>query len=623
MIIIIGAGHAGVEAAMAAARVGCDVMLFTLSLDAVANMPCNPSIGGSGKGHLVYETDALGGVMGRAADLCTLQSRTLNESRGSAVRSKRVQADRAKYHRTVLSMLQSEPKIKLCQGEVVAIETERGRVTAVKTRLGARVECSAVVIATGTYLSGHVHVGDINYPAGPDGSLPASMLSESLRGLGVPLMRFKTGTPVRVSAKTVDFSEMEVQYGEEHPVPFSYYTDEGYMDGVEQTPCHIVYTNADTHRVILDNLTRSAMYSGNIHGRGPRYCPSIEDKLVRFADKERHQLFVEPMGESSDELYIGGFSTSMPVDVQYAMLRTLPGFANAHITRHAYAIEYDCLDPLSLTATLSVRGVEGLYSAGQSNGTSGYEEAAAQGLVAGANAALYERGLPPLVVPRSSSYIGIMIDDLVTKGTREPYRIMTSRSEYRLVMRQDNADARLTPLAHAAHLIDDERWDAFESKMASIEAETARLLHTGVAPTDAVNACLTSHGSSPISAGCTLAELLRRPELDYEALLPIDVTRPVLSASAIRTVETSVKYEGYIKRQNEAIRRARAREDMALPADIDYKEIRGLSLEAAEKLSAHRPLSVGEASRLDGVTPADVSVLLIYLGSKSEGRGTF
>ena len=366
MIIIIGAGHAGVEAAMAAARVGCDVMLFTLSLDAVANMPCNPSIGGSGKGHLVYETDALGGVMGRAADLCTLQSRTLNESRGSAVRSKRVQADRAKYHRTVLSMLQNEPKIKLCQGEIVAIETERGRVTAVKTRLGARVECSAVVIATGTYLSGHVHVGDINYPAGPDGSLPASMLSESLRGLGVPLMRFKTGTPVRVSARTVDFSEMEVQYGEEHPVPFSYYTDEDYMDGVEQMPCHIVYTNADTHRVILDNLTRSAMYSGNIHGRGPRYCPSIEDKLVRFADKERHQLFVEPMGEGSDELYIGGFSTSMPVDVQYAMLRTLPGFANAHITRHAYAIEYDCLDPLSLTATLSVRGIEGLYSAGQS-----------------------------------------------------------------------------------------------------------------------------------------------------------------------------------------------------------------------------------------------------------------
>ena len=614
MIVVIGAGHAGVEAAMAASRIGCDVMLFTLSLDAVANMPCNPSIGGSGKGHLVYETDALGGIMGRAADMCTLQSRTLNESRGSAVRSKRVQADRAEYHRVVMNMLQSEPKVKLCQGEIVSIETEDGRVTAVRTRLGARIECSAVVVATGTYLAGHVHVGGINYPAGPDGSLPASLLSDSLRELGVPMMRFKTGTPVRVSAGSVDFSEMERQEGEKHPAPFSFYTDENYMEGKEQTPCHIVYTNADTHRVILDNLSRSAMYSGNIHGRGPRYCPSIEDKLVRFADKERHQLFVEPMGRDSDELYIGGFSTSMPVDVQYAMLKTLPGFSNAHITRHAYAIEYDCLDPLALTATLSVRGVAGLYSAGQSNGTSGYEEAAAQGLVAGANAALYEKGLPPLVVPRSSSYIGIMIDDLVTKGTREPYRIMTSRSEYRLVMRQDNADARLTPLACEAHLIDDERRDAFESKMATIETEISRLTHTGVAPTAEVNEFLSARGSSPISAGCALSELLRRPELDYEALAAIDKTRPELLLSVARTVETSVKYEGYIKRQNDAVRRARAREDMAIPEDIDYGEIRGLSLEAIEKLSAHKPHSVGEASRLDGVTPADVSVLLIYLG---------
>lgn len=625
-IAVIGAGHAGIEAALASARLGCDTVLFTLSLDAVANMPCNPSIGGTGKGHLVFEIDALGGQMGRTADLATLQSRTLNESRGNAVRSKRVQADRAKYKAIMLDILQKQPNLRLYQAEIVSIEAKDGRVTSVVTHLGVRWECSAVVLASGTYLGGVVHVGDINYPAGPDGSLPATRLTDSLRALGIPIMRFKTGTPVRVSAKTVNFSVLERQDGENAPIPFSYYTPEGYLDDTPSLPCHIVYTNAETHRVIRENLSRSAMYSGNIRGRGPRYCPSIEDKLVRFADKERHQLFVEPMGEDSDELYIGGFSTSLPADVQYEMLHTLPGFENAHIIRTAYAIEYDCIDPTALTATLGIRHIAGLYSAGQSNGTSGYEEAAAQGLVAGANAALFSLGRAPLLIGRSTSYIGIMIDDLITKGAREPYRIMTSRSEYRLYMRQDNADARLTELAYRAGLIPEERWQSHLEKMRAIDEEIRRLDHTGVAPTDEVNAYLIAHGSSPISAGIRLSELLRRPELDYAALAPLDPARsnvgdrvfsdsesPSLPAAVIRTVETTVKYEGYIKKQEAAVRRAHARETTLIPLDTDYSAIGGLSREAVEKLTAHRPLSVGEASRLDGVTPADVSVLLIYL----------
>ena len=612
-IAIIGAGHAGVEAALASARLGCDTVLFTLSLDAVANMPCNPSIGGTGKGHLVFELDALGGQMGRTADLATLQSRTLNESRGSAVRSKRVQADRAKYKALMLETLQKQENLRLCQAEIVKVEVSDSRVTAVTTHLGVRWECDAAVIACGTYLGGVVHVGGINYPAGPDGSLPATKLTESLRALGIPMMRFKTGTPVRVSAKSVDFSVLERQDGEGSPVPFSFYTPEGYLDGTPSVPCHIVYTNSETHRVIRENISRSAMYSGNIHGRGPRYCPSIEDKLVRFADKERHQLFVEPMGEDSDELYIGGFSTSLPADVQYEMLRTLPGFENAHITRTAYAIEYDCIDPTALTATLGLRHIKGLYSAGQSNGTSGYEEAAAQGLVVGANAALFALGRDPLIIGRSTSYIGIMIDDLITKGAQEPYRIMTSRSEYRLYMRQDNADARLTELAYRAGLIPEARWQAHLQKMKSIGDEIYRLDHTGAPPTEETNAYLISKNSAPVSAGVRLSELLRRPELDYASLSALDPERPPLPAAVIRTVETSVKYEGYIKKQEAAVRRARAHENTLIPSDIDYAAIGGLSREAVEKLTAHRPLSVGEASRLDGVTPADVSVLLIYL----------
>lgn len=612
-VAVIGAGHAGCEAALAAARLGCDTVLFTLSLDAVANMPCNPSIGGTGKGHLVFELDALGGQMGRVADLATLQSRTLNESRGSAVRSKRVQADRAKYKSIMLDVLEHTENLRLHQAEIVSIEIEDGRAVSVTTRLGVRWECSAVVISTGTYLGGVVHVGDINYPAGPDGSLPASRLTESLREAGIPMQRFKTGTPVRVDAATVNFSQLERQDGEMYPVPFSFYTPENYLDGIASIPCYITYTNAETHRVIRDNIHRSAMYSGNIHGRGPRYCPSIEDKLVRFADKERHQLFVEPIGRDSSELYIGGFSTSLPAEVQYEMLHTLRGFERAHITRTAYAIEYDCLDPTALTPTLSVRDIAGLYSAGQSNGTSGYEEAAAQGLVAGANAALFVLGHPPLLIGRSTSYIGIMIDDLITKGAREPYRIMTSRSEYRLYMRQDNADARLTELGYRAGLIPEDRWQSYQRKMSDIEEETRRLGRTFITPDEETNAFLTSHGSTPVRSGISVAELLRRPELDYAMLAALDSERPALPASVIRTVETAVKYEGYIKKQEAAVRRAHTHETTLIPPDTDYSAIGGLSREAVEKLSARRPLSVGEASRIDGVTPADVSVLLIYL----------
>ncbi len=619
-VAVVGAGHAGVEAALAAARMGLDTVLFTLSLDSVANMPCNPAIGGTGKGHLVYEIDALGGEMGRAADLATIQSRTLNESRGSAVHSKRVQADRAKYKEIILRALEKEEHLRLVQAEIVDVGVEDGRVVSVTSRLGEVWECRAAVISSGTYLGGVIHVGHVNYPAGPDGSLPSLGLADSLRRIGIKMMRFKTGTPVRVSARTVDFSRLEPQEGEAEPIPFSIHTPDGYMDGKRSAPCHIVYTNADTHRVILENIGRSAMYSGNIQGVGPRYCPSIEDKLVRFADKERHQLFVEPMGEDGDELYIAGFSTSLPTDVQSAMLRTLPGFENAHITRNAYAIEYDCCDPTELDATLAFRSLKGLYGAGQFNGTSGYEEAAAQGLVAGANAALYVLGREPMIIGRSTSYIGIMIDDLITKGTKEPYRIMTSRSEYRLYMRQDNADERLTETAYRAGLVSRERWDAYLQKKLSIEAEIERLSHTGVPPTEETNALLREYGSAPVSAGTRLIDLLRRPELSYDAVTRLSPPSAPLSRAAKRTVETTVKYEGYIKKQMASVSRARSREASLLPADIDYGSIKGLRIEAVQKLTQHRPHSVGEAAGLAGVNPADVSVLLLYLDSYNKHK---
>lgn len=617
-LAVIGAGHAGIEAALAAARIGVETTLFTLSLDAVANMPCNPSIGGTAKGHLVYEIDALGGEMGRAADLVTLQSRTLNTGKGAAVQSKRVQADRKHYQRLMKHTLETTPHLHLVQAEIVAIRTEtdesgKKRIVGLETRLGEVWSCRAAVIATGTYLEGTVFVGNVSYDAGPDGLLPAKGLSASLIKEGISLRRFKTGTPARVNRRSIDFSQIEEQKGEEQSIPFSALTDENYLSGTEQTCCHIVYTNAETHRVILDNLTRSAMYSGKIHGTGPRYCPSIEDKLVRFADKERHQLFVEPLGEDTEEMYIQGFSTSLPTDVQHAMLHTLQGFANAEIMRYAYAIEYDCADPTQLNATLEFKQIDGLFGAGQFNGTSGYEEAAAQGLVAGINAAQKIKGEEPLILPRSESYIGTLIDDLVIKGTNEPYRMMTSRSEYRLLLRQDNADSRLTPLGRRVGLVGDARYAAFEAKQGRITAEKTRLEQTVLSPAKA-NSFLEPLGETPLKSGASLADLLRRPAISYVELAKIDENRPNLSRAEALTVESDIKYAGYAARQIGEVKRHIKLEEKKLPAGLDYKAIKGLRIEAAQKLAQIQPLTIGQASRISGVNPADISVLLIYLG---------
>ena len=617
-VAVIGAGHAGIEAALASARMGVDTVLFTTNLDAVGNMPCNPSIGGSAKGHLVFEIDALGGEMGYAADLATIQSRTLNLGKGAAVHSKRVQADRAEYKKQMKITLEKEPNLRLIQSEIVDIVTENidgaTTVCGVVTSLGEIWQANRVVIATGTFLDSKIFVGDKIISSGPDGLMPAIGLSAALTRLGLTLQRFKTGTPARVHVRSVDLSCLEIQEGEEEPVPYSVRTEKKSVDQVNLRPCHIVYTNLDTHNTILSNLDRSAMYSGNITGEGPRYCPSIETKLVRFADKERHQLFVEPCGLDTDELYIQGFSTSMPTDVQYEMLRSLKGFENAEIMRYAYAIEYDAVDPTEMYPTLEFKKVVGLYGAGQFNGTSGYEEAAAQGLVAGINAALKELGKDPMVLTRSSSYIGTLIDDLVTKGANEPYRMMTSRSEYRLLLRQDNADQRLTPIGHSVGLIDDERYDCYLKKQEMIEREIKRLEKAVVPPSEKNNAILVSLGSSEISTGIKLAELLRRPELTYKALSELDPDRPSLPSSVIRTAEIQVKYQGYIKRELSEVERQKKLEDKRLPADIDYKKILGLRLESAEKLDKIRPMNIGQASRISGVNPADISVLLIYLG---------
>ena len=616
-VAVIGAGHAGIEAALASARMGVDTILFTTNLDAVGNMPCNPSIGGSAKGHLVFEIDALGGEMGYAADLATIQSRTLNLGKGAAVHSKRVQADRAEYKRVMKRTLESEKNLRLIQAEIVDILTEevdgKQTVTAVVTSLGEVWQTNRVIIATGTFLESQIFVGDKVLSAGPDGLMPAIGLSSALKRLGLTLQRFKTGTPARVHLRSVDLSSLEVQEGESEPVPYSVRTVKKPVSEVNVRPCHIVYTNLDTHSIIRSNLDRSAMYSGNITGEGPRYCPSIETKLVRFADKERHQLFVEPCGLDTDELYIQGFSTSMPTDVQYEMLHSLTGFDKAEIMRYAYAIEYDCADPTEMYPTLEFKMVSGLYGAGQFNGTSGYEEAGAQGIVAGINAALAELGKEPMILTRSSSYIGTLIDDLVTKGAAEPYRMMTSRSEYRLLLRQDNADERLTPIGHSVGLVDDERYARFLDKMAMIEREIKRLEKTVVPPSEANNALLRSLGSTEISTGVKLAELLRRPELSYLALAPLDIDRPELPSSVVRTAEIQVKYQGYIKRELSEVERQKKIEGKKIPADIDYKAILGLRLEAAEKLDKIRPMNIGQASRISGVNPADISVLLIYL----------
>ncbi len=613
-IAVIGAGHAGVEAALACARLGARTLLFTLSLDSVANMPCNPSIGGTAKGHLVREIDALGGEMGRAADAQTLQSRMLNRGKGPAVHSLRAQVDRAGYHLHMKRILEEQPNLLLRQGEIVDIRLdENGRVSGVTTEYGAAHPVRAVILCTGTYLNAKVFVGALSRSGGPDGLPAAARLTQTLARLGLPLRRFKTGTPARVHRGTVDFSRLEPQPGDEPVTPFSFETREPPRN---QILCHIAYTNAETHRVIRENLHRSPLFGGQISGAGARYCPSIEDKIVRFADRDRHQIFVEPMGLHSAEVYLQGASSSLPEDVQLAMLRTVDGLGRVELTRTAYAIEYDCLDPLILRPTLAVGHIPGLFAAGQICGTSGYEEAAAQGLVAGINAARYVLGRSEFVLERSGSYIGTLIDDLTAKGCLDPYRMMTSRSEYRLLLRQDNADARLTPAGRELGLIGDARWLDFERKQAAVAAELARVQKVHLAPSPELNALLAAHGTAPVATGTALADLIRRPELTYDALAPADAGRPPLPAAVREAVELMLKYEGYIRRQLEQAQRLRRDEHRLLPADTDYAALPGLRLEAREKLAAARPRSLGQASRVSGVSPADVAVLHLYLAKR-------
>ena len=614
-LAVIGAGHAGIEAALAGARLGCRVMLFTISLDAVGNMPCNPSIGGTAKGHLVRELDALGGQMGKTADEIFLQSRMLNRGKGPAVHSLRIQADRRRYQEKMKHLLELEPSLELKQAEIVDLARE-GDEWILTTHLGATFRAKAAVICSGTYLEGRIIVGETFYDGGPDGMFAAKGLSEALEKLGVKLLRFKTGTPPRIKRSSVDLSQLEVQRGDDPIVPFSF-SNEGKDIGKNTRDCYLVYTNEETHRIIRENLHRSPLYSGKVKGIGPRYCPSIEDKIVRFADKPRHQLFLEPLGAETEEMYLQGFSSSLPEDVQLQMLHSLKGFENAVMMRTAYAIEYDCADPLQLRPTLEFKDLPGLYGAGQFNGTSGYEEAAVQGFVAGVNAARKIAGNPPVILDRSSSYIGTLIDDLVTKGTNEPYRIMTSRSEYRLLLRQDNADVRLMPLGHEIGLISDQQFEKFTEKCRQVEAEKARLSVTRPAY-DALEKVLAEKGSSPAVGGPSLADLIRRPELTYADLAPADPTRPPLADAVTEQVEISLKYEGYIKRQLAAVEEFKRLESRKLPEDFDYSALDGLRLEARQKLNKFRPLSIGQASRISGVSPADVTVLLIRFHGDKE-----
>ncbi len=616
-VAVVGAGHAGIEAALAAARLGMHTILFTINLDAVGNMPCNPAIGGTGKGHLVRELDALGGEMGLAADHCCIQYRMLNRGKGPAVHSLRAQADRRKYQQYMKHVLERQPGLELKQAQVTEILTENGRVCGLRTQLGAEYRAKAVIIATGTYLDSTVITGESVVASGPDGMHPSQGLADNLRSLGLPLRRFKTGTPPRVNRRSIDFSKMELQPGDQDAEPFSFRTGHKLCNAAV---CYLTYTNAETHRIIRENLSRSPMYDGTISGVGPRYCPSIETKIVRFSDKPRHQLFIEPCGLDTEEMYIQGLSSSLPEDVQIAMLHTIPGLEQAEIMRLAYAIEYECVDPTSLLPTLETKTLPGLYGAGQFNGTSGYEEAAVQGLVAGVNAARKIQGKSPFILTRDASYIGILIDDLVTKGTQEPYRIMTSRSEYRLLHRQDNADQRLTALGAEIGLVSRQRLAAVEEKYAQVAREIARLESRGVPASEELNRMLSQRDSAPVAASARLADLLRRPQVEYGDLAPFDPERPELPPAVTQQVQIQLKYAGYLTRQEKQVEQFRREEERLLPEDMDYLSIAGLRLEARQKLQAIRPVSIGQAGRISGVSPADIAVLLICLEQRRGGE---
>ena len=621
-VAVIGAGHAGIEAALAAARLGCNTVVFTINLDAVGNCPCNPSIGGTAKGHLVREVDALGGEMGKTADESLLQMRMLNRGKGPAVHSLRAQIDRRQYAQIMKHKLELQPNLELKQAEIVSIKKsddfENDGMWVLKTRMNAEIFAKTVIIATGTFLGGKIFIGEVSYESGPDGIFPATFLGQSLKKLGLPLRRFKTGTPARVLKRSIDFSDLEVQEGDEPVIPFSYETEEGSLEN--KVVCHVSWTNLETKKIILDNIHRSPLYGGKIEGVGPRYCPSLEDKIVRFSEKERHQLFIEPCGLDTEEMYLQGMSSSLPEEVQLKFYHSIKGLENAVIMRPAYAIEYDCVDPLAMNATLEFKDFPGLYGAGQFNGSSGYEEAASQGLVAGINAAMKVLGKESLVLDRASSYIGTLIDDLVTKGANDPYRMMTSRSEYRLILRQDNADERLTPIGRKIGLVTDSRWESFLERQKIKAEEMKRIEKVVFSPSEELNNILVSRETSPVTSGVRMIDLLKRPQIDYKCLESLDTGRPNISESIFSQVETEIKYEGYIKKQIAQVEQMRKLESKKLPTDVDYKTIIGLRLEAQEKLNKVKPLNIGQASRISGVSPADISVLLIWLAQRKNRK---